>query len=76
MPVQKMKPLRPTSVLATFEHMAQFLNTIPKARQDQAIAIGIQTYNAEIARDLVEHYSTGGGTPLCWDRLLLNGTLI
>lgn len=66
MPVQKMSPIYGTSVLATLEHMAQFIDKIPKSRRDKAIETGIETYNSEIARDLLAHYSTDGGTPLTW----------
>ena len=66
MPVQRMNPIRGTSILATLEHMAQFIDEIPDFRRERAIETGIETYNSEIARALLAHYSTDGGTPLTW----------
>jgi hypothetical protein len=46
--------------------MSQYIDKIPNFRRKKAIETGIETYNSVIAKDLIKHYSTEGGTPLRW----------
>ena len=76
MPVQKMKPIRGTSIEATLKHMAQILEKIERSPRKvdfdedtpalKMVKSGIKTYNKKIAADLIEHYGTQGGTPVRW----------
>ena len=66
LPVQRMRPIRPASMAATIDHMAQVTEPMSEARRDHVIAVGMHTYNEEIAHEIVEHYGTEGGTPLRW----------